>query len=63
MKLHIIGEMKVDAECRIAALRQMTAEQLLHLGMRQVVYLRHVWRKTVLHPLRSLWIAGRQPFG
>jgi len=40
MKLHIIGEMKVDAECRIAALRQMTAEQLLHLGMRQVVYLK-----------------------
>ena len=40
MKLHTIGEMKIDAKCRIAALRQMTAEQLLHLGMRQVVYLK-----------------------
>jgi hypothetical protein len=41
MRLHLIGERGGDAENRrIAALRQMTAEQLLHLGIRQVVYLK-----------------------
>jgi len=40
MELHLIEEMEFDAEHRTAALRQMTAEQLLHLGMRQVVYLK-----------------------
>ena len=35
------GEMRVIADDRRAAeLRQMTAEQLLHLGTRQVVYLK-----------------------
>ena len=41
MNLHPIGVMMVDGEPRkVAALRQMTPEQLLHLGARQVVYLR-----------------------
>jgi hypothetical protein len=41
MRLHLIGEMGVDAERRrIAALRQMTAEQLLHVGIHKVVYLK-----------------------
>jgi hypothetical protein len=41
MNLHPISETVIDAEaCRVAALRQMTAEQLLHLGTRQVVYLK-----------------------
>jgi hypothetical protein len=35
------GEMMIGAGYQtIAALRQMTAEQLLHLGARQVVYLK-----------------------
>ena len=35
------GEKMIDAgERTTAALRQMTAEQLLHLGTRQVVYLK-----------------------
>jgi hypothetical protein len=39
--MHRIGAVGIDAESRrIAALRQMTAEQLLHLGIRQVVYLK-----------------------
>jgi hypothetical protein len=41
MNLHPIGVMMVDGEyCRVTALRQMTPEQLLHLGARHVVYLR-----------------------
>ena len=34
------GEMRIGAEDPINALRHMTTEQLLHLGERQVVYLR-----------------------
>ena len=40
MNLHPIGDGGRAEKSRIAALRQMTAEQLLHLGARQVVYLR-----------------------
>ena len=40
MNLHPIGDDGRAENRRIAALRQMTAEQLLHLGARQVVYLR-----------------------
>ena len=44
MNMHPIsepGEMRIGAEDpMISALRQMTTEQLLHLGERQVVYLR-----------------------
>ena len=40
MNLHPIGDGGRAENRRIAALRQMTAEQLLHLGARQVVYLR-----------------------
>jgi hypothetical protein len=36
-----LGETRINAaDRRTAALRRMTAEQLLHLGMRQVVYLK-----------------------
>jgi hypothetical protein len=44
MNMHPIGEageMMIDAEDpRTLALRRMSAEQLLHLGARQVVYLK-----------------------
>ena len=44
MTMHQVGEtrkMMTDAgDCGTAALRQMTAEQLRHLGKRQVVYLK-----------------------
>jgi hypothetical protein len=38
--MHPISEPRRDEHPMINALRQMTAEQLLHLGERQVVYLR-----------------------
>jgi hypothetical protein len=43
MDMHAIDEPREtgsDADRRSAALRQITAEQLLHLGSRQVVYLK-----------------------